>query len=107
MSVSQSSRLVQSAAPDSCSKYYHKKCTEFKSLTGRHWKPSTWKCKKCSYIDTATPSTDVIEIDTNDNPEHISEPPNGLRPKLPNLTGKQRKSNVTLKLSSINPNLSV
>ena len=67
---------------EKCDSTYHKKCTEFKSITGRHWKPSTWCCQSCN-------------PQPNDEQSHSSSNvPTGQALPLPPLTGLQRKSNV-------------
>ena len=71
----------------SCGSLYHKKCTEFKSATGRHWKPPTWTCENCK-------KSEELAVDFSGLKLHDKEPPTGARPKNPKITGKQRKSNV-------------
>ena len=71
-----------------CLACYHKKCTELKSATGRSWRPNTWHCKTCRSSPDVQ-STNDTEKDTSELVV-IENPSN----KLPNFTGKQRKSNV-------------
>jgi hypothetical protein len=65
-------------------------CTEFKSATGRHWRPNTWKCKN---KDSDLLVSELGKLDINEDSDPHA-PQTGIRLKPKTFTGKQRKSNV-------------
>ena len=79
---------------DHCEFSFHKRCTDLKSKSSGHWRPNIWKCEFCLrtnpdivILEPAVPSEESTE-------GQINAPPTGNRTKLPNLTGRQRKSNI-------------
>ena len=71
----------------SCASIYYKKCTDFKSVSGRHrhWKPSIWLCPACK---SKTNTSDDLVTDFSCLQIDDSELPTGLRTKNPPITGK-------------------
>ena len=69
-----------------CIHIFHKKCTNKKDAKGR-WKPTTWICHICT-------SSLSLSIGLNPEAEPFIHSEQSMRPVLPPLTGRHRKSNL-------------
>ena len=74
-----------------CIYFFHKKCTLKKDSRG-NWKSNLWVCHICG-----PPDVPSIALNPNVNAFAPSDPKSSnLRPKLPTLTGRHKKSNLNL-----------
>ena len=74
-----------------CIYFFHKKCTNKKDVKGR-WRSTHWVCHICS-------SSLSLAIDLNPEAEpflHQDQSTQSMRPVLPPLVGRHRKSNLNL-----------
>ena len=66
-----------------CIHFFHKKCTNKKDAKGK-WKSTPWVCHICSHSFTLNPNAEPFQNIQKES----------MRPELPPLTGRHRKSNL-------------